>query len=65
MAAIFFDGAEPFEQVGNTLLWNLVKMSESTVMLYWMYSFYWIALSEVILSSTHNMQVYDKIRKNP
>ena len=32
MAAILFDGAEPFEQIGNTLLiegpmWNLVKIA--------------------------------------
>ena len=33
MAAILFDGAEPFEQIGNTLLtkgpmWNLVRITE-------------------------------------
>ena len=34
MAAILFDGAEPFEQIGNTLLtegplWNLVKITQA------------------------------------
>ena len=34
MAAILFDGAEPFEQIGNTLLtegpmWNLVKIAQA------------------------------------
>ena len=34
MAAIFFDGVEPFEQIGNTLLtegpmWNLVKIAQA------------------------------------
>ena len=33
MLAILFDGAEPFEQIGNTLLtegpmWNLVKIAQ-------------------------------------
>ena len=31
--AILFDGAEPFEQIGNTLLtgpiWNLVKIAQT------------------------------------
>ena len=34
MAAIVFDGAEPFERIGNTLLterpmWNLVKIAQA------------------------------------
>ena len=34
MAAILFDGAEPFEQIGNTLMtegpmWNLVKNAQA------------------------------------
>ena len=34
MEAIFFDGPEPFEQIGNTLLtagpmWNLVKIAQA------------------------------------
>ena len=34
MVAILFDGAEPFEQIGNTLLtegplWNLVKIAQA------------------------------------
>ena len=34
MAAIFYDGVEPFEQIGNILLtegpmWNLVKIAQA------------------------------------
>ena len=34
MAAVLFDGAEPFEQIGNILLtegpmWNLVKIAQA------------------------------------